>query len=104
MGGATAGVAAAAARARRRVIGHFMSRGAVSADKAVSFTPHWRMETRFFERMCDNGIIVAASDDSWYIDVAKLEVYQRSRRKRMRIVLAGLATALAAGIGIGLLG
>jgi len=103
MGGAAAGVAAAAARARRRVIGHFMSRGAVSADKAVSFTPDRRMEAKFFERLRDNGIIVAASDDSWYMDTPKLEAYQRSRRKRMRIVLAGLATALAAGIGIGLL-
>ena len=104
MGGGTAGVAAAMARARRRVISHFMSRNAVSADKAVTFTPGRRLEAKFFERMCDNGVIVAAANDSWYIDVPKFDAYQRSRRKRMRIVLAGLATALAAGVGIGLLG
>ena len=104
MGGATAGVAVAMARARRRVIAHFMSRGAVSADKAVSFTPERRMEERFFERLRDNGIAIAAANGTWYIDAPKLDAYQRRRRKRMRVMLAGLAPALAAGVGIGLLG
>jgi hypothetical protein len=92
------------ARARRRVIAHFMSRGAVSADKAVSFAPDRRMEVKFFDRLRENGVIIAAANDSWYIDVPKLDAYQSRRRKRMRVVLAGLATALAAGVGIGLLG
>jgi len=104
MGGATAGVAAAMARARRRVISHFMSRNAVSADKAVGFTPERRLERKFFERMCDNGVLVAAANGTWYLDVPKYDAYQHSRRKRMGMVLAGLATALAAGVGIGLLG
>ncbi|GAA0330148.1 hypothetical protein GCM10009087_45420 [Sphingomonas oligophenolica] len=103
MGGATAGVAAAMARARRRVISHFLSRNAVSADKAVSFTPEHRMEEKLFERLRENGVVVAAANGTWYIDAPKLDAYQRSRRKRMRIMLAGLATALAAGVGIGLL-
>src|SRR4051794_20590057 len=104
MGGASAGVAAAMARARRRVIAHFVSRDAVSPDKAVSFSADRRMEQKFFERLCEKGVIVAAAENSWYIDTPKLEAYQQSRRKRMRIMLAGLATALAAGVGIGLLG
>ncbi len=104
MGGASAGVAAAMARARRRVIGHFMARGAVSPDKAVSFTLERRMERKFFDRLCEKGVLVATPDERWYIDPSKLEAYQQSRRKRMRFVLAGLATALAAGVGIGLLG
>ena len=98
------GVAVAVARARRRVIAHFMARGAVSADKAVSFTPDRRMEVKLFERLRHNGVIVAAANDCWYIDVPKLDAYQARRRKRVRVMLAGLATALAAGVGIGLLG
>ena len=104
MGGATAGVAVAMARARRRVIAHFMSRNAVSPENAVSFLPERRMEERFFERLRANGVVVAAANGTWYIDAPKLDAYQRGRRKRMRIMLAGLATALAAGVGIGLLG
>lgn len=104
MGGASAGVAAAMARARRRVISHFMSRNAVSPANAVSFAPERRMEQRFFDRLCDKGVIVAAANGTWYLDAPKLDAYQQGRRKRMRMVLAGLVTALAAGVGIGLLG
>jgi len=101
MGGA---VAAAMARARRRVVSHFMSQNAVSPEKAVSFSPERRMEKRFFDRLCDKGVIVPVANGGWYLDVPKFDTYQRSRRKRMGMVLAGLATALAAGVGIGLLG
>ena len=104
MGGATAAVAAATARARRRVISHFMSKNAVSADKAVSFTPARRMEEKFFDRLRENGVLAPGKAGTWYLDVPKLDAYQRGRRKKMRMALAGLAAALAAGVGIGLLG
>lgn len=104
MGGATAGVAAAMARARRRVISHFLSRGAVSPEKAVSFSPERRMERKFFERLCDKGVLVPAANGTWYLDTPKFDAYQQSRRKRVGMALAGLATALAVGVGIGLLG
>ena len=104
MGGATAGVAAAMARARRRVISHFLSRNAVSPEKAVSFSPERRMEQRFFDRLCDKGVIVPAANGTWYLDAPKFDLYQQSRRKRLGAALAGLAAALAVGVGIGLLG
>ena len=103
--GAEAAVAAAAARARRRVISHFLSRNAVSAADAVPFTPERRMETRFFDRMRDNGVIVAApGGDRYWIDVVKLDAFQTSRRKRVGFGIAAALAAIAAGVGIGLLG
>lgn len=104
MGGATAGAAAAMARARRRVISHFLSRNAVSPENAVSFSSDRRMEEKFFERLRDNGVILPAKNGTWYIDAPKLDAYQQGRRKRVKYMLAGLAAALAAGVGIGLLG
>jgi hypothetical protein len=104
MGGATAGVAAAMARARRRVISHFMSKNAVSPDNAVSFTPARRMEEKFFDRLRENGVLAPAKNGTWYLDVPKLDAYQEGRRKKIGMALAGLAAALAAGVGIGLLG
>ncbi|MDB5705891.1 MAG: hypothetical protein JWN66_3007 [Sphingomonas bacterium] len=104
MGGASAGVAAAMARARRRVISHFMSRNAVSPENAVAFAPDRRMEEKFFERLRANGVLVAGKNGTWYLDVPRFDLYQQSRRKRIGLVLAGIATALAAGVGIGLLG
>jgi hypothetical protein len=81
-----------------------MSQNAVSPEKAVRFSPERRMEKRLLDRLCDKGVIVPAANGTWYLDVAKFDAYQQSRRKRMGMVLAGLATALAAGVGIGLLG
>ena len=101
MGGA---VAAAMARARRRVVSHFMSKNAVSPEKAVSFSPERRMERRFFDRLCDKGVIVSAAKGTWYLDVPRFDAYQQSRRKRVGMALAGLVSALAVGVGIGLLG
>ena len=91
MGGA---VAAAMARARRRVVSHFMSRNAVSPEKAVSFSPERRMEKRFFDRLCDQGVIVPAASGDWYLDVPKTRLerwwFDRfSRRGSMREVGRG---------------
>jgi hypothetical protein len=104
MGGAAAGVAAATARARRRVISYFLSRNAVVPDRAVAFESDHRLERKFFERLRENGVIGTAVNGGFYIDAPKLDAWQRQRRKRLGMVLAGLATALAAGIGVGLLG
>lgn len=104
MGGASAGVAAAMARARRRVISHFMSRNAVTPENAVSFTPERRMERKFFDRLREKGVLAPGEAGTYYLDAPKLDAYQQSRRKRMGIALAGLAAALAAGVGIVLLG
>ena len=79
MGGA---VAAAMARARRRVVSHFMSRNAVSPEKAVSFSPERRMEQRFFDRLCDKGVIVPAANGTWYLDAPKFDVKRLEFAKR----------------------
>lgn len=104
MGGASAGVAAAMARARRRVVSYFLSRNAVSAENAVAYAPDRHLERKFFDRLRDKRVILPGETGTWYIDAPKLDAYQQARRKRVKFVLAGLAAALAAGVGIGLLG
>lgn len=103
MGGATAAVAAASARARRRVVSHFMSRNAVSAEHAVGFTPERRLERRFFERLRDEGVIVPARNGTFYIDAPKLDAFQARRRTRVKYAIATALAAVVAGIGVGLL-
>ena len=49
--------AAVVAKARRDVISHFMSRDAVSADKAVPYQPDRRIRRKMFERFQDAGVL-----------------------------------------------
>lgn len=104
MGAETAGVAAAMARARRRVISHFMSRNAVSSANAVAFEPARWMERRFFDGLRDAGVIVSAAGGKYWIDVAKWDAYQQARRKRIGIGLGIGAAIIGAGVAIGLIG
>lgn len=101
---AAAGVAAAAARARRKVVSHFLQANAVSPDTAIAFTPNRRLEERFFERLKDAGVLKPARNGTYYADVPTLDAWQNSRRKRVGLVIAGVLTAIAAGVGIGLIG
>ena len=103
MGGATGAIAAAAARARRRVVSHFMAKNAVSADNAVPFTAGRRLEQKFFDRLRNQGVILPGKNGGYYIDAPKLDAYQSSRRKRVGYALATMVAAAAAGLAIGLL-
>lgn len=103
MGGAAAGVAAAAAQARRRVVSHFLSQNAVSADRAVPFTADKRMEQRFFDRMRDDGVIQPATNGGYYLDVARWDAWQQTQRGRIKWILLAGVVALGIGIAVGML-
>lgn len=104
MGAETGAIAAAAARARRVVVSHFMAANAVSPDKAVTFEPHRRLQTRFFDALRDAGVIVPAAGGRYWLDVAKWDAYQQTRRKRIGIGLGIGAAIIGAGVAIGLIG
>ena len=101
---AAAGAGAAVARARRRVVSHFLSRNAVSADQAVGFTPQRRLEARQFERMRSAGVLKPGRNGTFYADVPALDAWQNTRRKRAGMIIAGVLAAMATGVGIGLIG
>ena len=101
---AAAGAGAAVARARRRVVSHFLSRNAVSAEQAVGFTPERRLERKFFHRMQASGVLKPGRNGTFYVDVPALDAWQNARRKRVGFAVAGVLAAIAAGVGIGMLG
>lgn len=98
MGGAV--IAAAAARARRRVVSHFLSQDAVSAENAVGYEPDRRMERRHFERLREAGVILPTTAGRYYVDVPKLDADRDTRRKRGAMIAA--AVAVIAGVAVAL--
>ena len=91
--------AAVVAKARRDVISHFMSRDAVSAEKAVPYQPDRRIRRRMFERFRDAGVLKPGTRGGYYLDVPAWDEYARKRRKRAGALIGGsvvLAAALAA--------
>jgi hypothetical protein len=88
--------AAVLAKARRDVVSHFMQAGAVSPETAVAFNPTRRIQGRMFERLSRRGVILKGNGDRHYLDVAALDKYARSRRRRAGLAAAGIAAIGAA--------
>lgn len=93
-----ADVPVTAIRARHRVADYFLSRNAVSINQAVRFTTLSPVERRAFGRMQDKGVIRAAGNDAWFLD---LSAYNRARRRTQLVVAAG--AAIGAGLAAALL-
>lgn len=100
MGAAAAG--AIVARARRNIISHFMSRDAVSADKAVAFTPRRFVERRALERFLRAGVIVAHRGGRYHLNVPRYDEHRRTLRGRVGLGLA--LVAMAGGAASAILG
>jgi hypothetical protein len=88
-----------AIRARHKVADYFLSRDAVSINEAVRFTTTSPVERRAFDRLRDKGLIRAAGNDTWFLD---LNAYNRARRRRTQLVVAAGA-ALGAGLAAALI-
>ena len=94
--------AAVMAKARRDVVSHFMAANAVSAQSAVAYEPGRNIRQRQFDRLCDAGVICAAGDGKYWIDVARYDEWSRSRRRRVGIAvgtLAAIGAVLALVVG-----
>jgi len=92
--------AAIVARARRNVISHFMSCNAVSAERAVPFTPTRRIERRTLDRYVRAGVIVPTATSGYYIDVPSYDAHIKDRRRNVGFGLAALALVGGAIVGI----
>lgn len=98
MGAAVIAAAAAATRAREQIIAHFMAANAVSADKAVPFTPGRSLEARQLEELQRAGVIKSAGRGA-YIDIPAYAAWRQQMRKRQ-----STATLIAVVGGLVLLG
>lgn len=97
--------AAAVAVARRRVLGYFFERNAVTAEKAVPFVNERRLQQRQFERFRANGVIAEGKPGTYYVDVPRWHEWQHGLHNRLKIAVAavlivvGVVLALTVGRG-----
>jgi len=94
--------AAAVARARRRVISHFMQNNAVSPDTAILVVPDRPLEERALQRLVGYGVLVETTKHTYYLDVRAYDRWRNERRKRaiIALLIAGLISLLAALLGM----
>lgn len=91
-------VAAAAARARRRVINHFCVWHAVSPDQAIEYSPPSLIEQRQFDRMLKGGVIKAAQPGLYWVDLAASEAADERRRRKLVPLVIGACVAIAVAL------
>lgn len=90
--------AAALAKARRDIQHEFFRQDAVRPDRAIAFDPDRHMERRVFERWIASGVIRREADGRYWLDVVAYDDEVQNRYKRLRLIMIGLAIALAIAI------
>lgn len=95
------GAPAVIARHRRKIISHFLSQNAVTPEKAVGYEPPRRIDRRLFDRLREREVIRQNGRGAYYIDVASLDSYNRSRRRLAGGVIAALAVLAGAAVAFG---
>jgi hypothetical protein len=93
----TAAIAAAHARARRRIRRAFEERHAFSADRAIGFEPQRRPEQRYFDQLRDAGAIVEVRPGMYRGERDAWDAFDRARRMRI-LTMAGGFVGLALAV------
>lgn len=96
--------AAAFARARREVLGHFDDAGAVNPDRAVPYDPPSHLHENQFESLIGQGILKETGSGLFWMDRGAAELEARRRRGSLKImfvlILAGLVIAAAISMAL----
>ena len=86
---------AAIAVAMRKVVSHLMSNNAVSPETAVHFIPDRHLQRRMLDRLIRRDVIVETGPDKYYLDVPAYDAWRRGLRRRVALLMGGVAAALA---------
>lgn len=86
---------AAVAVAMRKVVSHLMSNNAVSPETAVHFIPDRPLQRRMLARWIRREVIVETGPDKYYLDVPAYDEWRRGLRRRIALLMGGVAAALA---------
>jgi hypothetical protein len=92
-------IAAAAVRARKRVLGAFREAHATSPERAIGFTPQRRLERKYFESLLDFGALIPGREGTWWLDEARAAQHSALRRKRAAIMVASVMLLMLLVIG-----
>lgn len=94
-------VAAAVARARRRIASHFVEAKATTKTGAIAFAPgSSRLERRMFKRMVAFGAIKEEKGGLYWLDEKRLSDFKKESLARVLSILAVAGFAVAGAMAI----
>jgi len=79
----------------RKVVSYLMSNNAVSPETAVHFIPERHLQRRMLARLIRRDVIVETGPDRYYLDVPAYDAWRRGLRRRVALLMGGVAAALA---------
>lgn len=92
-------ITALIARARYRIIGHFMAFHAIEAGEAVDYVPRTPLYRREFDALLARGLVRQAGYRRYWVDLAACQA-DVERRRRRRAVPIVVATAIASAVAL----
>lgn len=82
--------------AERKVVAHFLEKGAISMADAIPYAPARPSRQRVFERLKGADVLRTDGQGKWWLDE---ELWQgRRSNRRTRVVFAMLAVGVAAAV------
>ena len=99
---AAAVVAAATARARREVLGHFEEADAFGPGQTVQYDAPSRMHERQFELLIGQGILKENAPGCFWIDREAVALEARRRRAALKILFVIILAGVVIAVGIAL--
>jgi hypothetical protein len=93
-------IAAAAVRARKRVLGAFRDAGATTPERAIGFTPQRRLERKYFESLVAFGALVPGRGGTHWLDEPEAARHTALRRKRAAIMVASAVLVTLVLLGL----
>ena len=102
-GATTPAMAAAAAKAEKRVVEHLRMRGAKSKGGATAYAPESAAAARALVRLLDRGAVVEAAEGRYWFDEKAYETGVSAKRRAARIIVVVAAAVAALLMGVLLL-
>ena len=88
-------IAAAAVRARRRMIERLTDDGAVTEETAVEIDPKRRLHRKALEYLCREGLVVEARPGRYFVRTDRAEEWHDKLHRRAYLAIVALLAIVA---------
>lgn len=96
-----AAVAVLVAKARKRIVHHFLEADATTRERAVAFTPRdRRLDRRMFASMVQFGALQEADAGHYWLDEKRYADFRKERLARVLGILAIAGFAVAGAMAV----
>ncbi|MBB5715957.1 hypothetical protein [Sphingomonas aerophila] len=96
-----AAVAVLVAKARQRIVHHFLEADATTRERAVAFTPRdRRLDRRMFTSMVQFGALQEADTGNYWLDEKRYADFRKERLARVLGILAIAGFAVAGAMAV----